>query len=129
MSKSFVISVLKDEYTVCRLNAFEDIPQWVLDTPLSSITRTAEEFSVVCPKAVVPDHLKSEQEWKCLKIHGPLGFDEVGIISSLTQVLADADISVFVLSTFNTDYILVKRMNIDKAVKVLSERGHELFID
>jgi len=129
MPKSFVISVLKDDYNVCRLNAFEGIPDWVLDTPLASITRTAEEFSIVCPKSVVPDELKSGQEWKCLKIHGPLGFDEVGIISSLTKVLADANISVFVLSTFETDYILVKRMNIEKAIKALSDNGHELYFD
>jgi len=129
MSKSFVISVLKDDYKVCRLNAFEGIPDGVLDTPLSSITRTAEELSIVCPNSVAPDQLKSEQKWKCLKIHGPLGFDEVGIISSLTKILADVDISVFVLSTFDTDYILVKRLNIDKAAKVLSEKGHELYFD
>ena len=129
MSKSFVISVLKEDYKVCRLNAFDGIPEWVLETPLSSITRTAEELSIVCPTQVAPDKLKCEQEWKCLKIHGPLGFDEVGIISSLTKVLADAKISVFVLSTFDTDYILVKRMNIQKATKVLSDQGHELYYD
>ena len=59
MSKSFVISVLKDDYKVCRMNAFEGIPDWVLNTPLSSITRTAEEFSIVCPNSVAPDELKS----------------------------------------------------------------------
>jgi hypothetical protein len=61
--------------------------------------------------------------------HGPLGLDEVGIISSLTKVLADAEISVFVLSTFETDYILVKRMNLEKAAKVLADNGHEIFFD
>ena len=129
MSKSFVISVLKDDYKVCRMNAFDGIPKEVFDTPLSSITRTAEELSIVCPTSVAPDQLKCEQDWKCLKIHGPFGFHEVGIISSLTKVLADADISVFVLSTFDTDYILVKRLNIEKATKVLSEKGHELYFD
>jgi hypothetical protein len=129
MTKSFVISVLKDDYKVCRMNAFEGIPEWILDTPLSSITRTAEELSIVCPISVAPDQLKYEQDWKCLKIHGPFGFDEVGIISNLTKVLADADISVFVLSTFETDYILVKRLNIEKAAKILSDKGHELYFD
>lgn len=129
MPKSFVISVLKDAYKVCRLNAFEGVPEWALETPLSSVTRTAEELSIVCPEKVAPEELKSEQEWKCLKIHGPLGFDEVGIISNLTKVLADVDISVFVLSTFETDYIMVKRLNIEKAAKALAEKGHEIFFD
>jgi hypothetical protein len=129
MTKSFVISVLKDNYKVCRLNAFEGVPEWALETPLSSVTRTAEELSIVCPDQVAPKELESEHEWKCLKIHGPLGFDEVGIISSLTKVLADVDISVFVLSTFETDYIMVKRLNIEKAAKALKDNGHEIFFD
>jgi hypothetical protein len=129
MSKSFVISVLKDDYKVCRLNAFDGVPEWALEAPLSSVTRTAEELSIVCPDQVAPKELQSEQEWKCLKIHGPLGFDEVGIISGLTKVLADANISVFVLSTFETDYILVKRMNIEQAAKVLADSGHGVFFD
>ena len=129
MSKSFVISVLKDDYKVCRMSTFEDIPAWILDTPLSSITRTAEELSIVCPNSVAPDQLKCEQDWKCLKIHGPFGFDEVGIIASLTKVLADVNISVFVLSTFDTDNILVKRFNIEKAAKVLADNGHEIYFD
>jgi hypothetical protein len=129
MTKSFVISVLKDGYKVCRLNAFDGVPDWALETPLSSVTRTAEELSIVCPDQVAPKEMQTEQEWKCLKIHGPLGFDEVGIISGLTKVLADANISVFVLSTFETDYILVKSMNIDQAAKVLADMGHEVFFD
>jgi len=129
MSKSFVISVLKDDYKVCRMNAFDGIPEWVLETPLSSITRTSEELSIVCPNSVAPDQLKCEQDWKCLKIHGPFGFDEIGIISNLTKVLSDANISVFVLSTFDTDYILVKRLNIEKAAKSLEDKGHEIYYE
>ena len=129
MHKTFVISVLKDDYKVCRMNAFDGVPDWALETPVSSVTRTAEELSIVCPDSVAPKELQSEQEWKCLKIHGPLGFEEVGIISGLTKVLADANISVFVMSTFETDYILVKRMNIEKAAKVLADQGHEVFFD
>jgi hypothetical protein len=129
MQKSFVISVLKEDYKVCRMNAFDGVPDWALQTPVSSVTRTAEELSIVCPENVAPKELQSEQEWKCLKIHGPLGFEEVGIISGLTKVLAEADISVFVMSTFETDYILVKRMNIEKAAKVLADNGHEIYFD
>ena len=129
MAKSFVISVLKDDFKVCRLNAFDGVPDWALKSPLSSVTRTAEELSIVCPDQIAPKEVQSEQEWKCLKIHGPLGFEEVGIISGLTKVLADANISVFVLSTFETDYILVKRMNIEQAAKVLADKGHDVFFD
>ena len=131
MKKSFVISVLKDSFAVCRLSAFEPLPDWILKNPLSSITRTPEEYSVVCPHEVIPeqDKFTCESEWKCLKIHGPLDFSEVGIISNITSILATAQISVFVLSTYETDYILVKKMNIDKAAKALSDSGHEIYYD
>ena len=129
MQKSFVISVLKDSYAVCRLNAFEGIPDWALGSPLSSVTRTSEELSVVCPAEVVPENVDCEQNWKCLKIQGPLALNEAGIVSGITTSLASADISVFVLSTYETDYILVKQMNLAKAAKVLTESGHEIFYD
>jgi len=105
MKKSFIISVLKDNYAVCRLSAFEPLPDWVLKSPLSSVTRTPEEYSVVCPHDAIPaqDKFTCESEWKCLKIHGPFDFSEVGIISNLTSILADAKISVFVLSTYEKD--------------------------
>ena len=131
MKKSFIISVLKDDYAVCRLSAFEPLPDWVLKSSLSSITRTPEEYSVVCPHEAIPmqDKFSCESEWKCLKVHGPLDFSEVGIISNLTSLLAKAQISVFVISTYETDYILVKKMNVDKAAKVLSDSGHEIYYD
>jgi hypothetical protein len=131
MKKSFVISVLKDDFAVCRLSAFEPLPDWVFKNPLSSITKTPEEYSVVCPQEVIPEQVKlaREGEWKCLKIQGPLDFSEFGIISNLTSILAAAEISVFVLSTYETDYILVKRMNIEKAAKVLSDSGHDVYFD
>lgn len=131
MQKTFIISVLQDNFAVCRLSAFDPLPDWVLKDPLSSITRTPEEYSVVCPHESIPekDKFSCESEWKCLKIHGPLDFSEVGIISNLTSILAAAEISVFVLSTYETDYILVKKMNIDKAAQVLTESGNEVYFD
>jgi hypothetical protein len=129
MEKSFLISVLKDDFAICRLNAFDGIPDWALQNPLSSVTRTSEELSIVCPTNVIPENLPCEQNWKCLKIHGPLDISEVGIISKLTSALAAEEISVFVLSTYDTDHIFVKTMNIEKTVKVLTDDGHQIFWD
>jgi hypothetical protein len=131
MGKKFIISVLKENFAICRLSAFEPLPAWVLKDPLSSITKTPEEYSVLCSHDAIPaeEQITCESEWKCLKIHGPLDFGEVGIISNLTSLLAKSDISVFVQSTYETDYILVKKMNIDKAAKVLSQEGHQIYFD
>jgi hypothetical protein len=131
MQKTFAISVLKDTYAICRMSLFEPLPDWILKYSLSSITRTAEDYTVVCPIESIPGGDKAifEGAWKCLKIHGPLDFNEVGVISSLTGVLSAANISVFVLSTYETDYILIKRMYLEKALQVLSDSGHQIYHD
>lgn len=76
MKKSFYLSVLKENYAVCRLNAFDPLPVRLLENPLSSITRTAEDLSVVCPMNIISNDFQCEEEWKCLKIHGPLDLGE-----------------------------------------------------
>jgi hypothetical protein len=129
MEKSFVMSVLKDDYIICRLDAFEGIPEWIKDSPFYSITQTSEELSVVCEKNTAQQKLTCEEDWKCMRIHGPLGFSETGIISTLTSMLAQNDISVFVISTYETDYILLKKMNLAKAAKILTDAGHEVYYD
>jgi len=89
-----------------------------------SVTRTATELSVTCLQDQVPDGVTSETDWRCLRIAGELDFSLVGVVASLTTVLAVADISVFVCSTFNTDYVLVKQKCLDKAIAALTTAGH-----
>ncbi len=123
-----VLSVIKDTFVVCRFDSFNQIPESILQSHFYSITRTADELSIVCPQDFFPKEGKCEANWKCFKIHGPLDFTQTGIISSMTGPLAEAGISVFAFSTYDTDYIMVKDHDLEKAKHTLQQSGHEVHI-
>jgi hypothetical protein len=109
---------------VCKLPNDASIPDWAARGAFFSITRTADELSVVCDQDVVPDSVRCERGWRCLRVGGTLEFSLVGVLASLVGPLADALVSVFVLSTFDTDYLLVKEQDLGRAVEVLMRQGH-----
>ena len=121
---NLTLSVLKGHYSVCRLDRTAELPSWLPHEGFTSITRTSEELSIVCQKEVVPDWIAAEHGFSALKIEGPLEFSLTGILSSVSAPLADAEIPIFAISTFDTDYILVKTHHCSKAVSVLENQGH-----
>lgn len=120
------MKLLGESFAVCRLEANEPIPVWAGSGSFFSITRTAEELSVVCPQENVPAGVKCEIGWKALKVEGPLDFSLIGILSSISTVLAESGISIFAISTYDTDYILVKDEKISEAMDVLSAKGYNI---
>lgn len=105
-------------------------PDWIIDfdllhaIPWYSITRTEEELSVVAPQEINLGPGERETGWSCLRVAGQLDFSLVGVIAELARVLADAGVSIFTLSTYNTDYILVKSADIKTAEQALAAAGH-----
>ena len=96
------------------------------DGPLISVTRTAEELSILCPDGPhIPDGVRTERVWRALVVQGPLPFEAVGILAALSGCLAAAQVSVFVLSTFDTDYVLVKEAQLEHAISALRAAGHD----
>ena len=91
-----------------------------------SVTRTAEELSAVCEAAAVPPGVKAEGPWSVLAVRGPLDFNLKGVLAGLTTPLATADISIFAVSTYDTDYVLVRSPDLDRAVRALREAGHKI---
>jgi len=122
--RQLTISAFPGRLAVCRFEPTAPVPTWAASGPLTSVTRTPEELSVVCAEAVVPDGVKCETGWRCLWIRGPLAFSEIGVISSLAAVLATAGIGIFVVSTYDTDYFLVKEERLDAAQAVLASAGY-----
>ncbi len=118
------LSVLDASFSVCRLAPDAGIPPWVPTKGLVSITRTAEELSIVCPSDAVPDSVRTERGFRGLKIEGPFEFSLTGILLAVIGPLGDAGISIFALSTYDTDYVLVKKKDLNQAVSVLSAFGH-----
>ncbi|MEK6985177.1 MAG: ACT domain-containing protein [Candidatus Thermoplasmatota archaeon] len=123
---SFPLTLLPGRYAVCRLRPDAPVPLWALkvNSQMSSVTRTPDELSVVCPEAAVPPFVNlAEKGWRAFKLEGPVPFTTTGVIAGLTVPLAAAGVGVFVLSTFDTDYLLVKEANLEKAQAALQAAG------
>ena len=120
------LQLLPDVYAVCRLDTNAPVPDWATRGPFFSITRTPDELSVVCPEVLVPYGVDSERGWKALAVEGPLDFSLTGILASLAAPLARNGISIFALSTYDTDYVLVKEGQIAEAVQVLCAEGYDV---
>ncbi len=118
--------LLPETLVICRLDKDAPIPEWALKGVFFSVTRTREELSVVCPQIHAPAEIEREEGWRCIKAQGPLDFSLTGILASLTLPLARAGISVFAISTYDTDYLLVKEENLEKAVEILIKSGHRV---
>ncbi|MFK7957786.1 MAG: ACT domain-containing protein [Lysobacterales bacterium] len=119
------LSPMPEILAVCRLAPDTPLPEW-LSTGWQSVTRTAEELSVVCPLKQVPNHVEREAPWRGFKVAGPIEFTEIGVLASLCDPLAQAGISLFAVSTFDTDYLLVKSKDFSHAARVLRTAGHEV---
>jgi hypothetical protein len=115
------ISVLPETLAVCRLRASDRIPSWALELHegFVSITRTPDELSIVCPQDAVPPDTQVEEDWRALVIPGPIPFEATGVLSALATPLADAGIPIFAISTYDTDYVLVREQNLERALHVL----------
>ena len=120
------LSVLDGELAVCRLPPMADVPREVFAGEFAAVVRTADELSIVCPMDRVPDGATVEAPWRALKVAGPLDFWMVGVIASLTEPLAAAGISALVIATFDTDHVLVRALELDRAVAALRTGGHEV---
>ena len=122
MQHKLNLSILPETLAVCRLNPESTIPAWAVEKPsFFAITKTREELSIVCNQTLVPEDITAERDWNAFKVEGPLDFSLTGILADLSKPLADAGLSIFAISTFDTDYILVKTNNFDKAMHILSQ--------
>lgn len=121
-----VLEVLSLELAVCRLGPGDSVPGWALDSPFFCISRTEDELSVICPQDRIPPGVEMVGGWRGLKVRGPLDFNQVGVLASLAQPLAAAKISILAVSTFETDYILLRKNDIKSAVSALRKDGHSM---
>ena len=120
------LNILPERFAICRLRAEEALPAWAAGSSFSSITRSPSELSIVCEEKCVPAGVRAERDQRGLKVRGLLLFSATGVLSSLAVPLAEAKISIFAVSTYDTDYLLVKEENLEKAVTVLSRNGYQI---
>jgi hypothetical protein len=123
--KSVSLRVLEGEFAVWKLPP-DSVPPPLGDSLFLSVTRTAAELSIVGPTEVVPDGVPVETGWACLEVQGPLAFELTGILAGISAPLAAAGVPIFVVSTFDTDYVLVHSVHLERAVAALEGAGHSV---
>ncbi len=125
-TRQLELTLLPDRFAVSRLAADAPIPGWATQGAFFSITRTRDELSVVCELSRVPAGVQSQPGWRVFKVHGPFVLSEIGVLSALAAPLAAAEISLFAVSTFDTDYLLVASETLLAAIAALERAGHAI---
>lgn len=116
------IKIIEGEFSVLKLKSLDGID---LTEDFTFAAKTDEELSLVCPSKNAPAHyIECDRGWRCFRIQGVLDFSLIGILAPISKILADNNIGIFVISTYNTDYVLTKADSFDKAVKLLSDNGY-----
>src|SRR5262249_6031296 len=117
---------LHGTFAICKFPADAALPMWSVDNSLFSVTRTPDEVSVVCHQDLVPEDIRREGGWLCFRVCGTIDFALIGVLASLVSPLANVGVAVFVLSTFDTDYLLVKEQDADRVIDELIRCGHSI---
>ena len=119
------LEVMSEKYAVHRLAAGCAVPEEVFAGDFFSVTATDEELSIVCSEKIAIKSDNTESGWRCIKVVGPLEFSMTGVLARLSQALADANVSIFAISTFDTDYLLVKSDKLGEAIEALVGASYE----
>jgi hypothetical protein len=121
------LALLEGRFAICRLGVNEPVPAWVLDASgFIAFVRTSDELSVLCQEKILPANILSESGWRMFMVEGPLDFAITGVLLALAKPLSDAGLSILAISTFGTDYLLVKEEALESAVHALAAAGHRI---
>ncbi len=124
MKLKFEVTSLR--LALCRFEPDSQVPAWAIRGSFSSVTRTAEELSILCEAGLVPASVPSENDWACLKIAGLIPLTQTGVLAAFIAPLSERGIAIFTISTFDTDYVLVRESSLDTALAALKASGHEI---
>lgn len=122
------LRVLKGLYGVCRLDREEENYNFGSESEFYSFSKTEDEISIICREDLIPKEIEYEGEWSVIKVQDQSDFSLVGVLSSISNALASRDISIFAVSTYDTDYVLVKKMELENAVFELIQRGYDVVV-
>lgn len=120
------LTLLPGEFGIARLGPGEAVPEWATRGGFTSITRTADELSVVCAVQGIPARVLAARGWRCIRVLGRMDFSLTGVLESLARPLAAARVSIFAVSTYDTDYLLVQEHALGRAIECLRAAGHEI---
>ena len=121
------LSLLPKKFAICRLAATALLLDWATAGEFYSVTRTSEELSIVAEMDVVPEGMRPRKTHRMLKVHGPFELSEIGVLAALVAPLAQSEVSVFTISTFNTDYLLIDSDQLRASISALRGAGHLVY--
>lgn len=122
--KNSKLKILEGQFSIHRLSPDKVIPPNIYESEFYSIVKTDDELSIVCDSSIELPAEESNTDWKCVKFIGPLNFSLTGVLSKISFILANSKISIYALSTYNTDYLLIEASNIIKAKQALITAGY-----
>jgi hypothetical protein len=125
-SRQLSLILLPQQFSIVRLDSQAPLPDWAACGSFFSINRTDDELSVVTESSNVPVGLTCQSGWRLLKVQGPFLLSEVGVLAALASTIAEAGVSLFAISTYDTDYLLVSSTQLEKAALALGRAGHKL---
>jgi hypothetical protein len=117
------LRLLSESFGVMKLTPPQTFPAWLTNAPLFFVAQTEDEFSIMCSQAHIPDQVEYSGDYRCLRVDGDLAFDEVGVVARVSKPLADAGLSLFLISTHDRDYVLVRQADLDTALAVYQAAG------
>ena len=121
------LELLADTLAICRLDAGAPVPKWAEQSSrFLTVSRTAEELSITTVQRAVPAEVPCERDYRALRVRGPLPLNLVGVLAAIADPLAEAGLSIFAISTYDTDYVLVKARDLDAALESLERAGHDV---
>lgn len=118
--------VMPGRFAIAQLAADAAVPAWASEGAFSCVARTPEELSVIVSESAVPPNVRAERDWVCVAVVGPLPFETTGIVAGLAQTLAEAEIPILTLSTYHTDYVLIRSQALERSLEALRAAGHEV---
>ena len=125
------LTILKDNYGIFRSKSISEVPDWIESPDFYSFTKTRDEISIVCKQSAIRDAEKGsfDENWRIIKVMGPLDLSLTGIIAGITGLLGRSKIPVFTVSTYNTDYILVKEEYLERAIAALINNSYKILFE
>ena len=124
-STKIVLSILEETYIIHKLDQSTNLPEELIECEFYSLSNSQKELSLVCPEQMSIQSENSSPNWKCLKVAGPLDLNLTGILAGLSDTLSKAKISIFAISTFETDYVLIQKQVLETAKSALKSAGYK----
>jgi len=120
------LKLLCPEFSVCKFSPKSKIPLWALESEYVFLSRTSDELSVLCPTIIIPLSVRSDRGWRCFRVDGDLEFEQIGVVSTVSTPLANAGISLFLVSTHDRDYVFLRQEKLTKAIEIYKDQKFQI---